>query len=237
LGGWAVYLTVGENFRREHGRDYLGSRDIDLGFHIKKEWNRGELEASNFAIAIKTLKEIDFEPLSFRLVKHFHAETKQELKGETARKTPSYEMFDLFLDPVVDYIHPATSEIFGFVPIDEPLLKHVFVGEEFKIIKFFGREVLLPLPHVLLATKIRSVSQRDKEHKRVKDIADIYALSWYSDEVQASLRTSLTSMIPPQETKAVIESFTQDDLAAISNALDVEARQIQRVLNELRSTR
>jgi len=236
LGGWAVFLTVGENFRREHGRDYLGSRDIDLGFHINKEWSRGELETSNFAIAIKALKEIDFEPLSFRLVKHFHAETKQELKGETARRTSSYEMFDLFVDPVVDHIHPAASETFGFIPIDEPLLKHVFVEQKFKIIDLFSRKAHLPLPHVLLATKIKSVSQRDKKHKRVKDIADIYALSWYSDEKLTSLRTSLASIITLQETKAVVESFTKDDLAAISNALDIEAHQIQRVLNELRPT-
>ncbi len=76
LGGWAVYLTVGENFKREHGRDYLGSRDIDIGFHIERDWRRTEMENSNLALAIITLKEMGFEPLSFRFVKHFHADTK-----------------------------------------------------------------------------------------------------------------------------------------------------------------
>ena len=34
LGGWAVYATVNQNFSAERGRNYVGSRDIDLGFHV-----------------------------------------------------------------------------------------------------------------------------------------------------------------------------------------------------------
>jgi hypothetical protein len=105
-----VYLTAGENFRREHGRDYLGSRDIDLGFHIEKDWSRDELKNSGLAIAVTTLIEMGFEPMSFRLVKHFHIDTGQELRGEDAKKTPSYDIFDLFIDPVVDHIHPEAQQ-------------------------------------------------------------------------------------------------------------------------------
>ena len=37
LGGWAVYLTVNDNFNKNQGRNYLGSRDIyDLWFLSKK---------------------------------------------------------------------------------------------------------------------------------------------------------------------------------------------------------
>lgn len=38
LGGWAVYLTVNENFKEARGRNFMGSRDIDLGFHIDRTW-------------------------------------------------------------------------------------------------------------------------------------------------------------------------------------------------------
>ena len=31
LGGWAVHLHVTPGFRAEHGREYIGSRDIDIG--------------------------------------------------------------------------------------------------------------------------------------------------------------------------------------------------------------
>jgi len=234
LGGWAVYLTVGENFRREHGRDYLGSRDIDLGFHIDKDWGRGELENSGLAVTMKTLNEMGFEFLSFRLVKHFHIGTRQELREEDAKTTPSHEIFDLFVDPVVDHIHPETLRVFGFVPIDEPLLEHVFIGGKYRTIELFGRKILLPLPQVLLATKLKSVRQRDKEHKRIKDIADIYALSWYSDEKLATLRAALAKVIPAQETKTIVESLAREDLNAVSDVLGVEALQVQRVLSELK---
>ena len=30
LGGWAIYVTVNDSFRDEHGSQYLGSRDIDV---------------------------------------------------------------------------------------------------------------------------------------------------------------------------------------------------------------
>ena len=34
LGGWAVYHLVNASYTREHGIPYLGSRDIDVGFHV-----------------------------------------------------------------------------------------------------------------------------------------------------------------------------------------------------------
>ncbi len=41
LGGWAVYLTVNTRFRESQGRNYLGSRDIDIGFHVDKNLDEG----------------------------------------------------------------------------------------------------------------------------------------------------------------------------------------------------
>ena len=178
---------------------------------------------------------MNFKPLSFRLIKHFHIDTKQELTEEDARKTPSHEIFDLFVDPIVDHIRPEACEVLGFVPIDEPLLKHVFTGKRFRSIEFYGRKVLLPLPEVLLATKIKSAPQRDKEHKRIKDIADIYALSWYSEENIATMKAALTAILSPQETRTIIESFTREDLNAVSSILGTETVQVQRVLRELKS--
>ncbi len=37
FGGWAVYLTVNEGYKGLTGREYIGSRDIDLGFHINED--------------------------------------------------------------------------------------------------------------------------------------------------------------------------------------------------------
>jgi hypothetical protein len=46
LGGWAAYLTTSDSFMREHGAAYLGSRDVDVGFHIDPEMSMEELRRS-----------------------------------------------------------------------------------------------------------------------------------------------------------------------------------------------
>ena len=43
LGGWAVHLHVNPRFESEHGRQYIGSRDIDLGIHVDPDWKPKEL--------------------------------------------------------------------------------------------------------------------------------------------------------------------------------------------------
>jgi hypothetical protein len=61
LGGWAIYHTVNKNFEKANGRKYIGSRDIDIGFHIDKHWNEEQLTKSRAA----------FCALGFNAVCHF----------------------------------------------------------------------------------------------------------------------------------------------------------------------
>lgn len=63
LGGWAVYITINKNFSTLQGRNYIGSKDIDLGFHISKDWPDSELKNSAFAKTTSALGEIGFRPL------------------------------------------------------------------------------------------------------------------------------------------------------------------------------
>ena len=55
LGGWAVYHIVNRNFKKATGREYVDSRDIDLGFHINKDWNEEQLKNSEFSHPIRTV--------------------------------------------------------------------------------------------------------------------------------------------------------------------------------------
>ena len=55
IGGWAAYLYVTEDYRRAFGKDYMGSRDIDIFFDPEQE---GE-----FA---KFIKEFGFEKNGFK---------------------------------------------------------------------------------------------------------------------------------------------------------------------------
>ena len=235
LGAWAVYMTVNESFSRDQGRNYLGSRDIDLGFHLNENATEKELRNSDFNSVIQVLERSGFEFVGFRLVKHFHTETRRELKGAEARKTPSYETFELYVDPIVDAVPKLSKKVFGFVPIDEPMLSRVFIQKEAKTTALFGKRVLLPLPKVLLAAKIKSVVSRDKEYKRIKDIADIYALAWYSKVKLYELMTELSSIVPKKEVSSTLRAFKKEELARASMALGVDAVQVQRVMDELTS--
>ncbi|MBU4493146.1 MAG: hypothetical protein KKA61_02150, partial [Nanoarchaeota archaeon] len=65
MGGWAVFFHVNHKFEKAQGRPYLGSRDIDLGFHMNND-----LKDSTLAQTIIILKDkLNFKPLSFRFMK------------------------------------------------------------------------------------------------------------------------------------------------------------------------
>ena len=234
IGGWAAYHIVNENFEKANGRNYIGSRDIDIGFHIDKGWSEEQLKRSEFSAAIHVTEGMGFRPISFRLGKDFELETGKELTPEESAKLPLHQIFQLYVDPVVDYIHPKIRQLLGFVPIDEPLLSIVFSERLYITAKLFGRSVLLPKPHVLLAMKLNSVINRDKEHKRIKDISDIYALLWFSDVKIAQLKANFLSLYPEEKARRTVRGFTKEEISKVSGAIGVSEGEIKRVLAELR---
>jgi hypothetical protein len=121
----------------------------------------------------------------------------------------------------------------GFVPIDEPLLSLVFQERMHTNAAFFGKSIMLPKPHVLLAMKLNSAPRRDKENKLIKDIADIYALSWYSNIPLAQLRNQLYLIYSKEKTSKTIAGFTKQELKKVSDTLGIPSKEISRVLTEL----
>lgn len=233
LGGWAVFIIVNKNFRAANGRDYIGSRDIDLGFHIDEAWSDTELQKSAFGQSIKILTDLKYYGIGSRFVQHHDLDTRKLLTEDEARKRPRYTMFDLFVDPIVDKIHPRTKELFGFVPIDEPMLTKVFIDRKFTMSREFGREIMLPYPEVLVATKIGSAPNRDKDEKRIKDIADIYSLMWYSDTDFSELRQRIREICDIKNIASAVSKFTDNDYAAVSNAIGIGKDEVARVLSEM----
>jgi len=175
-----------------------------------------------------------FRPVSFRFVKDFDSETGRELTAEESARLPLFQIFQLYVDPVVDYIHPKIKQVLGFVPLDEPLLSLVFVDGLFTTTKLFGMSFLLPQPHVLLAMKLNSVVSREKEHKRIKDIADIYALLWFSDMKITEIKANLLSIYPEEKARKTVRGFIPEEITRVSAAIGITTREISRVLAELR---
>ena len=181
LGGWAIYVTVNDSFREEHGSHYLGSRDIDVCFHIDPKVNGSELKNSTFAKAIVIVQELGYLPHGSCLYcKMIRRDTGEILTEDVARSILIHEIFYLYVDMMVDTIHPLQKEIFGFNVLDEPILARVFEEQPGVMVNLGGCNILVPPPSILLATKLRSLPHRTKDDKRVKDACDIYSILWHS---------------------------------------------------------
>ena len=200
LGGWAVFFQVNKNFQKAQGRSYLGSRDIDLGFHIRQESTKEELKASALAQSIKVLTEnLKFKPQGFRLLKEIHTETREEIM---AKNIPAHFIFPMYVDLIVDNIPEEFKTTMGFDPIDEPLLSYAFGNSDnSENFEEFNKKLLLPKPELLLAMKINSLPDRDKAHKRIKDICDSFALLWYSNIELSEIREKLQKFITSHNIK------------------------------------
>ncbi|MFH0978031.1 MAG: hypothetical protein V1837_01885 [Candidatus Woesearchaeota archaeon] len=225
LGGWAVFFHVNNRFEKAQGRPYLGSRDIDLGFQMKTN-----LKETTLAQTIRILKEeLKFKPLSFRLMKEIHTETEEELKeGETVS---THFIFPMYVDLIVDSIPDNFKNIFGFNPIDEPLLKQVFENKESTMVTEFNRKLLLPTPKLLLGMKVNSLPNRDKDHKRIKDICDMFALLWYTD-IKAE-KVNLGDYASKKAIIKAVQTINNQDYEKVAAQIGHSAEEIKRVISLL----
>jgi len=227
LGGWAVFLTVNRNFRSEHGQEYHGSKDIDLGFHINEE--EVDFKGTTFYKTTKVLEEIGFKAISQRYVKYY-SEDGRELAEKESRKLAQPFIFNLYVDPIVDRIPRGLIESIGYTPIDEPLLVEVFENKRYSIIEAFGAKLMLPSSGLLLATKLHAVCNRTLDHKRIKDIADIFAIIGYSGTKRSELLSEGSRMLGEEKVVEVFGTFTDEDLRRGAEALGIDSNLMMTVM-------
>lgn len=233
LGGWAVFLHVNKNFQKAQGRPYLGSRDIDLGFHLDKNTALEQMKKSALAKSLDTLQnKLKFKSVSFRLLKEVHTETEEEI--EEGKIIPAHFIFPMYIDVLVDNIPAKFKKVFRFQPADEPLLCFVFGNGKYREeLKEFNKKLWLPKPEVLLATKLNALKMRDKEHKKIKDLCDIFALLWYSEEKPELLKEKVKSFISSQAIKKMIKMITEADYQKSSTQLNHTPAEVKRVIELL----
>lgn len=233
LGGWAVYFTVNTAFRKDQGRNYLGSRDIDLGFYLDKNLTKRQLKSSTIGNALSLLDEQGFKPLGFRYYKDIHIETGRELTSEQSAKIPTHDIFQIYVDPIVNEAPPSFKEVFGFDPVDEPLLSNVFQNKNYRTeLIEFNKRLWLPTPEILLATKLKSICNRTKDEKLIKDICDIYALSWYSPSNFHQLKHDIHELIDGLE-RISLTVQSEELFRKAEIALGIEAEAIKNLFNML----
>ena len=234
LGGWAVFLHVNKNFQKAQGRSYLGSRDIDLGFHLDKNATVEQMKNSALAKSLDILQNrLKFKSVSYRLLKEIHTETEEEI--EEGKVIPAHFVFPRYIDLLVDTIPAKFKEVFHFQPADEPLLSFVFEEKKHREeLKEFNKKLWLPKPELLLATKLNALKHRDKEHKKIKDICDIFALLWYSKEKPQELNQKITQFMPLKNISTIISTIDEADYQKASLQLNHTPPEIKRVIELLR---
>ncbi|WP_436900271.1 nucleotidyl transferase AbiEii/AbiGii toxin family protein [Halovenus halobia] len=188
LGGWAVHLHVNPQFEAEHGRQYIGSRDIDLGVHVNPDWTQENLPDTPVGKSVTLIEELGYTKSRFGFVQNFHRDNGDRISEEEASQYDMHEIFQVYIDLIPDTAElEQFREVFGFKPPAEPLLKPVFQDDEGDPLTDHvsweapGDVKIVP-PEILAAMKTRSLPDRDKSHKRVKDVADLHALLWYAKD-------------------------------------------------------
>lgn len=203
-------------FREAHDRDYIGSRDIDVGLHVDPGWSVEDITDSPVAESLERIEaELGYSRGRVGFYQQFHRETGERLDDAQARDLAAYNVFRVDVDVIPDTAQlDAFEEAFEFRPPAEPLLEPVFtdgtgerLGEhvEWEV----SEEIQITAPATLAAMKIRAFPDRDKSHKRLKDLADLHALLWYAADYDA--------------VKAdVLNVITDDDVAAFKTVIDTE---------------
>ncbi|MBS3175936.1 nucleotidyl transferase AbiEii/AbiGii toxin family protein [Candidatus Woesearchaeota archaeon] len=233
LGGWAVFLHVNKNFQKAQGRPYLGSRDIDLGFHLNKNATMEQMKKSALSKSLDVLQnKLKFKSVSFRLLKEIHTETEEEI-GE-GKVIPAHFIFPMYVDVLVDDVPAKFGDVFHFHPADEPLLRFVFEDKKHREeLKEFNKKLWLPKPELLLATKLNALKHRDKEHKKIKDVCDIFALLWYSEEKPEELKNKVGQFLQTENIKGGINMITKEDYQKSSVQLNHTPEEVKRVIGML----
>ncbi len=234
LGGWAVFLHVNKNFQKAQGRPYLGSRDIDLGFHLDKNATMEQMKNSALAKSLDILQhKLNFKSVSFRLLNEVHTVTEEEI--EAGKIIPAHFIFPMYVDVLVDNIPAKFKDFFHFQPADEPLLRFAFEDGGYREeLKEYGKKLWLPKPELLLATKMNALKMRDKEHKRIKDLCDIFALLWYSKEKPQELKKKVIRFLPSKNIPLIISIIDDADYQKASVQLNHIPPEIKRVIELLR---
>lgn len=238
LGGWAVHMHVNNRFREAYGREYIGSRDVDLGFHVDPDWGHDELEAAPVGRSVERVQEAGYAPLSFRFVRHFNRETGETLTAEEATLLPPHQVFDLYLDVIPDTDDLDTfSEVFGFRPAAEPLLRHVFADDAAQPLTQFRSwdmpaELRVVDPDLLAAMKVRSIADRDRGQKRVKDVAGLHALLWHV-RVYQEMREDVVSRVADSDLARLQNHVGEEVYGDVAGLLQVDKQLVVDSIEQL----
>lgn len=235
IGGWGVWYAVNEQFRKATGREYAFSRDIDLGFHVDPSWGRKELASSSLARTLTELKRLKFHGQGFRMFKQYHIDSGEPLSDEEAARLPGHMVFPLYVDLMVDHQHPLAQEVLGFVQADEPQLVTISGKGETRVLKGVNPRLSLPSDRDLLAMKIAALPGRpaERDDKRIKDMADIFALLAYGKTKTTDLLAGVRKTKAADTARQLVTKTPAPELDRAAAVAATTPRELQAMLLRL----
>lgn len=235
VGGHAVRLRVLEGWKREFGGEYFGSRDIDVIYHVDPAWSIEEFRASAAGQAPKRIRDIGFRPMANNRFGIIIDANGKELESEPG--PPKFARIDydtLYLDPLVTHIHPASKDVLGYAPTDEPLADLAFTDPAHRtLVPGLGSNVYVPSASVLVATKLHSLPERTKDDKAVKDLCDLYALVQYGGARERDIRATVHRLLPGTARKLVDAAMRSEHLPQAADHIEVDQAGLRAVLAPL----
>ncbi len=233
IGGWSVYLIVNDAFQKQKGRPYIGSRDIDLGFHFDPSWDKNGFDGSPFGKTMAKIQQMGFEIQGPHFVRRFSVADGHALTAAEEHRLQSYEIFPLYIDLLVDSADPRRIELATFPVAEELLLTRVFGRDGYQTTKLGGLDVRIPSPHLQMEMKIKSFPERTTDDKRTKDLTDLCALILYSGEKPPTNEEG-----PDHATRTAfsrkLAELREEEWNDVSNALDEPVSRAKRIANLIR---
>lgn len=228
LGGWAVHIHVTDAFETEYDRTYIGSRDIDIGLFVDPDWTASDIEQESVADTMEEIEvQMGYKRGRFGFYQEFQRSSRTPLREDETSDYPQHEIFRVDIDiiPSTDSLDPF-EEVFGFRPPAEPLLQPVFEDDHVEYLDQYvdwnvqSEVTLVPRP-ILAAMKIRSYPDREKGHKRIKDLADLHALLWYGSDYQ-QLSSAVLEYLDCSDIERFQESMSDEEVQRASALLEVD---------------
>lgn len=239
LGGWAVHLQVTGGFQDAHGRTYIGSRDIDLGIHVDPSWSTDELQAASVATTLDRIEnDLGYSRGRFGFYQQFHRDTHERLDDAAARDQPAHNVFRVDIDVIPDTTAlDVFQDTFGFRPPAESLLEPVFETDTGEPLADYvdwenPPKAFIAPAELLAAMKVRAFPDRDKSHKRLKDLADLHALLWYVTDY-AEIRSAVRERLTDEDIAAFESVATNDIYNRTARLIDVDPTIVQQSIERL----
>jgi hypothetical protein len=238
LGGWAVHFHVTPGFHAEHGREYIGSRDIDIGVHVDASWAGEDILETPVGGSLSAIEDLGYTKSRFGFVQNFLRDSQDRISEAEASEHSMHEVFQVYVDIIPDTTElDGFGDVFGFKPPAEPLLAPVFEehkGEQLAeyVSWSLPAQKMIVSPELLAAMKIRSLPDRDKSHKRVKDVADLHALLWYVTDY-TEMRAGALEYVSDSDVEQCADAVDDPTLKDAATLLQIEPQLISDSINRL----